>query len=61
MPNGHINTSEIQNHINQNKVFVQGVDKQGHPIGVVLGCRHKQTSLDEFKRKKKLTLFFSNF
>ncbi|CAM8972447.1 unnamed protein product [Rhodiola kirilowii] len=50
VPNGFIDRSEIPNNLAQNKVFVQGVDKDGHPIGVILGRRHKQTCLDEFKR-----------
>uniref|UniRef100_A0A7N0UH72 CRAL-TRIO domain-containing protein n=1 Tax=Kalanchoe fedtschenkoi TaxID=63787 RepID=A0A7N0UH72_KALFE len=50
VPNGYIDISEIPNNLAQNKVFVQGVDKEGRPIGVILGQRHRQTSLDEFKR-----------
>ncbi|KAJ0051840.1 hypothetical protein Pint_01298 [Pistacia integerrima] len=52
VPNGSISTSEIPKEINQNKMFMQGFDKKGRPIGVVLGARHFQNKggLDEFKR-----------
>lgn len=52
VPNGFISSSEIQNEIAQNKMFLQGFDKKGQPIGVVLGARHFQNKggLDEFKR-----------
>ncbi|CAM8937106.1 unnamed protein product [Rhodiola kirilowii] len=50
VPNGFIHRSEIPNNLAQNKVFVQGVDKQGRPMGVILGRKHKQASLNEFKR-----------
>nr|GMD33906.1 random slug protein 5-like [Ipomoea batatas] len=52
MPKGCISTSEIQNEIGQNKMFMQGVDKQGRPIAVVYGGRHLQNKggLEEFKR-----------
>ncbi|CAI9113758.1 OLC1v1014427C1 [Oldenlandia corymbosa var. corymbosa] len=54
VPNGHFSPSEVPNEIAQNKSFLQGVDKQGRPINVVLGAKHfpnkKQGGLDEFKR-----------
>ncbi|XP_044494256.1 CRAL-TRIO domain-containing protein YKL091C-like isoform X2 [Mangifera indica] len=52
VPNGFISSSEIPNEIAQNKMFLQGFDKKGQPIGVVLGARHFQNKggLDEFKR-----------
>ncbi|XP_009803039.1 uncharacterized protein LOC107821881 [Nicotiana tabacum] len=58
-PNGSISPSEIPNQIAHNKMFMQGVDKQGHPIAVVLGGRHFQNKLggpDEFKRFVVLAL-----
>lgn len=50
VPKGSISLSEIPNDIAQNKMFMQGKDKLGRPILVVYGGRHKQTTLDEFKR-----------
>nr|GME05487.1 random slug protein 5-like [Ipomoea batatas] len=49
---GYISPSEVSNEIAQNKVFVQGVDKQGRPIVVVFGGRHLQIKdgFEEFKR-----------
>ncbi|OIT19326.1 PREDICTED: random slug protein 5-like [Nicotiana attenuata] len=58
-PNGFISASEIPNQIAHNKMFMQGVDKQGRPIAVVLGGRHFQNKLggpDEFKRFVVLAL-----
>uniref|UniRef100_A0A7N0UN12 CRAL-TRIO domain-containing protein n=1 Tax=Kalanchoe fedtschenkoi TaxID=63787 RepID=A0A7N0UN12_KALFE len=49
VPNGSINPTDIPNELGQNKFFLQGTDKHGRPIGVILGCRHKKTSLLEFK------------
>ncbi|CAH9104769.1 unnamed protein product [Cuscuta europaea] len=50
----HISASEVPNEIAQNKMFMQGVDKQGRPIAVVFGARHIQNNnkggLHEFKR-----------
>lgn len=56
VPNGSISTSEISNELSHDKLFVQGHDKMGRPIVVVFGCRHKKTSLDEFKRYVTFTL-----
>ncbi|PKA47593.1 Patellin-4 [Apostasia shenzhenica] len=52
IPKGFISESEIQNETTQRKMFSQGIDKNGRPIGVVLGCRHNPSNrdLDEFKR-----------
>lgn len=50
VPNGGISPSEIQNDISHNKMFMQGQDKLGRPIVVVFGGRHKQGSLEGFKR-----------
>uniref|UniRef100_A0A0V0IPC4 Putative ovule protein n=1 Tax=Solanum chacoense TaxID=4108 RepID=A0A0V0IPC4_SOLCH len=50
---GSISVSEIPNEIAQNKMFMQGEDKQGCPIAVVFGGRHIQNKLggvEEFKR-----------
>ncbi|KAK0588735.1 hypothetical protein LWI29_004828 [Acer saccharum] len=52
IPNGSISPSEIPNEIAQNKMFLQGFDKKGRPIGVVFGARHFQNKQnpEEFKR-----------
>ncbi|XP_024172997.1 phosphatidylinositol transfer protein 3 isoform X2 [Rosa chinensis] len=51
-PNGSISASEVPNQIAQNKMFLQGSDKRGCPIAVLLGARHFQVKggLKEFKR-----------
>ncbi|KAJ4834806.1 hypothetical protein Tsubulata_013972 [Turnera subulata] len=58
MPNGSISKSEIPNELAQNKLFMQGVDKQNRPVVVVFGGRHKpyKASLEEFKRFVAYTL-----
>ncbi|KAI9178482.1 hypothetical protein LWI28_027116 [Acer negundo] len=52
IPNGSISPSEIPNEIAQNKMFLQGFDKKGRPIGVAFGARHFQNKRnpEEFKR-----------
>ncbi|XP_075075092.1 uncharacterized protein LOC142162640 isoform X1 [Nicotiana tabacum] len=53
VPKGSISVCEIPNEIAQNKMFMQGVDKQGRPIAVVFGGRHIQNKIggvEEFKR-----------
>ncbi|KAL1809827.1 hypothetical protein ACET3Z_026817 [Daucus carota] len=53
IPNGHISVNEIQNEISQKKQFMQGFDKQGRPITVLVGCKHfqnKKGGVDELKR-----------
>lgn len=52
---------EIPNEIAQNKMFMQGVDKQGRPIAVVFGGRHIQNKIggvEEFKRMTFLLPFY---
>ncbi|CDO98299.1 unnamed protein product [Coffea canephora] len=59
VPSGHISSSEVPNEIAQNKMFVQGIDKKGRPIAVLIGARHFQNEiggLDEFKRFVVFTL-----
>lgn len=57
VPDGSISLSQVPHEVAQNKMFLQGLDKQGRPISVVLGARHFQYkgSLDEFKRKQFLS------
>lgn len=52
VPNGFISPSELTHEIQQNKMFLQGSDKKGRPISVVLAARHFKHNggLDEFKR-----------
>lgn len=51
-PDGSISASEVPNQIAQNKMFLQGSDKRGCPVAVLLGGRHFQIKggLTEFKR-----------
>ncbi|XP_039032122.1 phosphatidylinositol transfer protein 3-like [Hibiscus syriacus] len=52
VPNGFISPSELENKIRQNKMFLQGLDKKGRPVGVLLAGRHFQHKggVEEFKR-----------
>ncbi|KAL3649894.1 hypothetical protein CASFOL_006297 [Castilleja foliolosa] len=52
VPKGSISEIEIPNEIGQNKMFLQGRDKQGRPIAVVFASRHFPTKggVDEFRR-----------
>lgn len=53
VPNASISLSEVQNEVAQNKMFMQGHNKEGQHVIVVFGARHFQNKiggLDEFKR-----------
>ncbi|RDX89867.1 Random slug protein 5 [Mucuna pruriens] len=52
VPNGSVSVSDVPNELAQDKVFVQGRDKIGRPILIVLGVKHFQNKYDpdEFKR-----------
>ncbi|XP_022727320.1 patellin-4 [Durio zibethinus] len=52
VPKGFISESEISTQLAHNKLCMQGLDKQGRPIVVAFGGRHKPTkgNLEEFKR-----------
>lgn len=52
VPNSSISLLETPNEVAQNKMFLQGSDKNGRPITVILGARHFQSKggLEEFKR-----------
>jgi hypothetical protein len=52
MPQGSISASEIQNELKQEKFFLQGVDKCGHPIGVALANRHHVSSTRDLEELK---------
>ncbi|XP_021286472.1 random slug protein 5-like isoform X2 [Herrania umbratica] len=58
VPNGSISPSEVAHEIEQNKMFLQGSDKKGRPIAVVLGARHFQHKggAEEFKRQEKFVV-----
>ncbi|KAI5083993.1 hypothetical protein GOP47_0000162 [Adiantum capillus-veneris] len=51
-PLGYIQESEIANELKKDKAFVQGVDKSGRKIMVLLGARHltSERDLGEFER-----------
>ncbi|KAJ8636983.1 hypothetical protein MRB53_011250 [Persea americana] len=40
VPNGYISEAQIKNQLAEKKMFVQGFDKKGRPIGVVFGSKH---------------------
>lgn len=50
---GWISESEVQNQIALNKLFVQGRDKRGCPIGIIFGAKHfpSKEDFDELIRK----------
>lgn len=50
VPNGYISPAEIPNDLAHDKLFMQGHDKTGRPIVMVFACRHKATTVEEFKR-----------
>eukprot|EP00250_Pteridium_aquilinum_P019458 c24440_g2_i1 orf=346-957(+) len=52
VPLGCIQESEIANELKKEKIFLQGADKKGRPIGVILAARHCSSNrdLEEFKR-----------
>lgn len=52
MPSGFISDEQVRNELAQGKMFSQGFDKKGRPLGVVFGAKHysSKRNLDEFKR-----------
>ncbi|EOY22667.1 Sec14p-like phosphatidylinositol transfer family protein, putative isoform 3 [Theobroma cacao] len=58
VPNGSISPSEVAQEIEQNKMFLQGSDKKGQLIAVVLAARHFQHKggVEEFKRQEKFVV-----
>lgn len=52
VPNDYISATQVPNELAQNKMFLQGFDKKGRPITVVLGAKHFHIKggLDELKR-----------
>ncbi|KAK6153824.1 hypothetical protein DH2020_013463 [Rehmannia glutinosa] len=52
VPNGYISVSEITNQIAHNKMFMQGTDKEGCPVSVIIGAKHfpSKGGTDELKR-----------
>eukprot|EP01018_Ginkgo_biloba_P017445 Gb_05860 [translate_table: standard] len=51
-PLGYIPETEVSNELEKKKIFMQGLDKQRRPIGVILAARHVafDRDLEEFKR-----------
>ncbi|ERN06130.1 hypothetical protein AMTR_s00016p00079730 [Amborella trichopoda] len=49
---GYTSETYIQNELAQEKLYMQGRDKKGRPIGVAFPCKHNYShrDLDEFKR-----------
>ncbi|PIA32857.1 hypothetical protein AQUCO_04300055v1 [Aquilegia coerulea] len=60
VPNGFISELEIRNGLSQKKMFMQGFDKKGRPLAVVLHGKHvpvkNQETLEELKRLMVYTL-----
>ncbi|KAG2260526.1 hypothetical protein Bca52824_079820 [Brassica carinata] len=58
LPKGYIPESEIANDLSHNKVCMQGHDKKGRPIIVIIGNRHSPSkgNPEEFKRFVVYTL-----
>lgn len=52
VPNGFISESEVTTQLSHKKLCMQGHDKNGRPIVVGFGGRHKpdEGSIEEFKR-----------
>jgi len=52
LPNGYILDSEISGELNAKKSYLQGQDRKGHPILLILGCKHvpNKEDFEEFKR-----------
>lgn len=51
---GCISPEQVPNEISQKKLFLQGSDKLGRPVLLLLGSRHFQNTIggvEEFKRK----------
>lgn len=50
-PRGFISETEIPNELNAKKSYLQGRDKQGRPISVILARNHfNNKDVDEFRR-----------
>ncbi|BBN11156.1 phosphatidylinositol/phosphatidylcholine transfer protein [Marchantia polymorpha subsp. ruderalis] len=52
VPLGYIPEEEVQNELDAEKVFLQGNDKAGRPIGLIIAAKHDayKRNLNEFKR-----------
>jgi hypothetical protein len=53
VPKGSISASEVQAELMKGKVYLQGADKLGHPLVVLMANRHfgSDRDLQEFKSK----------
>ena len=49
---GFIVESQIPNQLAAEKTFIQGLDRNGRPLMIVVGCKHlaKERDMEEFKR-----------
>ncbi|CAN6485617.1 unnamed protein product [Victoria cruziana] len=56
MPRGFVSESEIPNEIRKEKVFVQGFDKEGRPLAVIMAGRHTSDDRD-LEEIKRLTVY----
>ena len=56
MPEGFIRASDVHNELKKEKIFLQGVDKRGCPVGVIVANRHygSDRDLEEFKSNSLL-------
>jgi hypothetical protein len=54
VPKGSIAASEVQAELRKGKVYLQGADRAGHPIVVLMASRHyaSDRDLQEFKSKQ---------
>jgi len=49
-PLGHVQEDEIKDEIAAKKFFMQGRDRQGHPLSLFIGARHfSSKNIDQFK------------
>lgn len=52
VPLGYIEEADIREQLDSKKFFIQGYDKKGRPISVVLIARHfSSKNLEEYLRK----------
>ena len=52
VPKGFIVESQIPNQLAAEKTYIQGLDRNGRPLMIVVGCKHlaKERDMEEFKR-----------
>ncbi len=57
LPNGYILESEISGELNAKKSYLQGQDRKGHPILLILGCKHVPNK-EDFEEFKSMHMYF---